>query len=105
MTELVIQKLERFPNRIDFIQSFPMIANDEIGQTPVKFDNVMDKNFRVSYGMNVHKGKTFSLHHTIQHNSNLLEDVHFWCTAVLFCGTKLFQSKIMSAHKMMIFYD
>ena len=32
MTELAIQILERFPNRIEFIWSIRMISNDKIGQ-------------------------------------------------------------------------
>ena len=42
MTELTIQKLEHFPNRIEFIRSIYMIVNDKIGQTPAEFDNVID---------------------------------------------------------------
>ena len=80
-----------------------MVANDKIGQTPAKFDNVNDNILKVFHGMNVHKGKKILLQHTTQHNSNLLEDVHFWCPLVLFHVTKLFLSKILSAHKMMIF--
>ena len=36
-----------------------MIANDEIGQTPVKFNYVIENIFKVVYGMNVHKGKIY----------------------------------------------
>ena len=32
-----------------------MISNDKIGQTPAKFDNVIDNIFKVVCGMNVHK--------------------------------------------------
>ena len=39
MNELTIQKLEIFPNRIKFIRSIHMIANDKIGQTPSKFEH------------------------------------------------------------------
>ena len=60
MKELSIQKLELFPNRIEFIWSIHMIANDEIGQTPSKFDNVIDNIFKVVCGMNVHKGEKYS---------------------------------------------
>ena len=42
ITELVIQKLERFPERIEFILSIHITANSEIGQTPDEFDNVID---------------------------------------------------------------
>ena len=42
MTELAIHKLEHFPNRIEFIRIIHMIANDKIGQTPTKFDNVIE---------------------------------------------------------------
>ena len=34
-----------------------MIANGKIGQTPARFDNVIDNIFKVVCGMNVHKGK------------------------------------------------
>ena len=61
MTELSIHKLERFPNIIEFIWSIHMIANDKIGQTPARFDNVMDNIFKVFCSMNVHKGNTFFL--------------------------------------------
>ena len=57
MIELAIQKLERFKDRIEFIRSIHMIANDKIGQTPAKFDNVIDNIFKVVCGMNFHKGK------------------------------------------------
>ena len=57
ITELAIQKLERFPNRIEFIRSIHMIADDKIGQNPAKFDNVIDNIFKVVCGMNVHKVK------------------------------------------------
>ena len=38
-----------------------MIANDKIGQTPTKFDNVIDNIFKLFCGMNVHKGGKFLL--------------------------------------------
>ena len=38
-----------------------MIANDEIGQTPAKFDNLIDNIFKFVCGMNVHKGNKFLL--------------------------------------------
>ena len=57
MTELAIQKLERSPNRIEFIWSIHMIDNDEIGQTTSKLDNVIDNIFKVVFGMSDHKGK------------------------------------------------
>ena len=38
-----------------------MIANDEIGQTFSKFDNVIDNIFKVVCGMNVQKANTFIL--------------------------------------------
>ena len=47
MTELAINKLERFPSIIEFIWSINMISNDKIGQTPAKFDNMIDNIFRV----------------------------------------------------------
>ena len=34
-----------------------MIANDKIGQTPAKFDNVIDNIFKFVWGINVHKRK------------------------------------------------
>ena len=36
-----------------------MIANDKIGQTPAKFDNVIDNIFEVVCGINFHKGNRF----------------------------------------------
>ena len=57
MIDLAIQKLERFTNIIGFIWSIHMIANDKIGQTTAKFDNMIDNIFKVVCGMNVHKGK------------------------------------------------
>ena len=57
MTELSIQKLERFPNLIEFIWSIHMIANDKIGQTPSEFDNVIDNIFKVVCCINVHRRK------------------------------------------------
>ena len=47
MKKSAIQKLEHFPNIIDFIRSIHMISNDKIGQTPAKFDNVIDNIFKV----------------------------------------------------------
>ena len=38
-----------------------MIANDEIGQSPAKFDNMIDNIFKVFCGINVHKGSKFIL--------------------------------------------
>ena len=61
MIELVIQKLERFTNRIEFILSIHMISIDKIGQTPAKFDNVIDNIFKVVFSINVHKGNKFLL--------------------------------------------
>ena len=58
--ELSIQKLEHFLNIIYYIWSIHMIANDKIGQTPAKFDNVIDNTFKVFCGMNVHEGKNSS---------------------------------------------
>ena len=85
ITELAIQKLEHFPNIIEFIWSIYMIDNDKIGQTPAKFDNVIDNIFKVLCDMKVQTLKIF-LQHTIQHNSNHL---YFWCPLVLFHVTKL----------------
>ena len=57
MTELVIRKLEHFPNIIEFIQSIQIISNDKIIQTPAEFYNVIDNIFKFVCGMNSHKGK------------------------------------------------
>ena len=38
-----------------------MVCNDKIGQTPVKFDNVIYNIFKVVCCMNGHKGNTFIL--------------------------------------------
>ena len=38
-----------------------MIANDKIGQTLAKFDNMIDNIFKVFCGINVHKGSKFIL--------------------------------------------
>ena len=61
MTELSIQKLGRYPDRIEFIQSINVVANDQIGQTPAKFDNLIENIFKVVCGINVHKGKKYIL--------------------------------------------
>ena len=61
MTELDIQKLERFTSRIEFIWSIHMIANDEFVQTPAEFDNAIDNIFKFVCGMNIHKGDKFIL--------------------------------------------
>ena len=57
MTELAIKTSERYPNRIEFIRSIHIIVNDQIGQAPAKFDNMVDNIFKVVCGMNVHKEK------------------------------------------------
>ena len=61
MTELTINKLERFPNIIEFIWIIHMISNDKMGQNTAKFDNEIENIFKVICGMNVHKGKYFLL--------------------------------------------
>ena len=61
MTSLAIQILERFPNIIEFIRIIHMIANDKIGQTPAKFDDVIDNIFKVVCGIHVQKGNKFLL--------------------------------------------
>ena len=38
-----------------------MIDNDKVGQTPTKFDNVVDKKIESVCVMNVHKGNRFVL--------------------------------------------
>ena len=81
-----------------------MVDNDKIGQTPAKFDNVIDKFFKVVWSINFHKRNKFLLAiYMTQHISNRLWDVHLWCPLVLFHVTKLFLSKYLSAHKMIIF--
>ena len=90
MTELAILKFEHFPNRIEFIRSIHMIANEKIGQTLAKFDNFIDNNFDFFSVWMSTKETNFFLEHKTQHNSNLLEEVHFWCPLVLFHVTKLF---------------
>ena len=57
MKEPSIQKVERFTKIIEFIRSIHMIANDKIGQTTTKFDNLIENIFKVVCGMNVHKVK------------------------------------------------
>ena len=104
-TEVAIRKLERYPNRIEFIWSIHMIANYEIGQTPARFDNVIGDILKVVCGINIHKGKKIYLQHTIQHSSNILYYIHFWSSLELFHVTKSFLSKILSAQKMIIFQD
>ena len=59
MTELAIQKLECFLNIIEFIRSIHIIANDNIGQTPAKFDNLIDNIFKVFCVMNFQKERIF----------------------------------------------
>ena len=46
-TEPAIHTLEYYTNITEFICSIHMIANDEIGQNPVEFDNVNDNIFKV----------------------------------------------------------
>ena len=53
MTELAIKKPERFPNRIEFIWSIHVVVNKENGQTPAKFDNVIDNIFMVVCGVTI----------------------------------------------------
>ena len=55
MIELTIQKLEKFPNIIEFIRSIHMIVNDKIGQSPAEFDNVINNIFKVFCGWNLQK--------------------------------------------------
>ena len=57
MKELAIHKLERFQSIIELIWSIHMIANDKSGQTPAKFDNLIDNIFKYFCSMNVHKGE------------------------------------------------
>ena len=54
MTELALQKLVRYPNRLLLIKSINVIANDEIGQTPAEFDNVIDNILKIVCNINVH---------------------------------------------------
>ena len=60
ITELSIQKLEHFPNIIEFVWSIHMISNDKNGQNPTEFDNVIDNISKVVCSMNANKGKTYS---------------------------------------------
>ena len=82
-----------------------MLANDKIGQTPAEFDNVIKNNFKCFWGMNINKGRKFFLKNTTKQNSNLLEDALVCFPLVLLHVTKLCLSKILSAHKMIIFQD
>ena len=61
MTQLVIQKLERYQNRIEFIWSIHIIDNEKIGQTPAEFDNVIEMFLNVGCGINAPKGNKFLL--------------------------------------------
>eukprot|EP00957_Ditylum_brightwellii_P060120 4565467-Ditylum_brightwellii.AAC.1 len=47
--------MEWNPVRIEFICSVDMIANDEIGQCQVEFDNALDYVLKVICEINVHK--------------------------------------------------
>ena len=80
-----------------------MIPNNKIGQNPAEFDNVIANIFKLVCDMDVHKGIFLLLVTYDPHNPNLLEYGHFWCPLVLFHATKLFLSKILSAHKMIFF--
>ena len=80
-----------------------MIDNDKIGQTPAKFDNVIDNIFKVVFVINYHKGDKFLL---APYDPTQLQPIRgrtVWCPPVLFHVTKLFLSKFLSAHKMIIF--
>ena len=98
MTELVIQELERYPNIIEFIQSIHVIANDKIGQTPAKFDNVTDKKNEVVCGMNVHKVNKFIL---ATYDPTQPQPIR-GRPCVILCH-KITPIKVLSAHKMVIF--
>ena len=80
-----------------------MISNDEIGQTPVKFDNVIENSFKVVCGMNINKGKKFLLETYDPTQLQLIRGCLFLVYLVLFRVAKSFVSKILSAHKMTIF--
>ena len=82
-----------------------MLADDKIGRTTAEFGNVICNILKVVCVMNVHKRKKILLATYDPQNSNLLDDVHFWCPRVLFHVAKLFLSKILSAHRMIIFQD
>ena len=72
MTKLAIQKLERFPNRIEFIWSIYMIANGKISQLLPKLImwlTIFSKFFAVWM---FKKETNFFLQHMTQHSSNLL---------------------------------
>ena len=77
MTELAIQKIKTNRNIIEVVWSIHMIANYKIGQTTVKFDNIIEIIFKIVCGINVYKLKQIFLQHTTQHNCNLIEDIHF----------------------------
>ena len=100
MTELAIKKNKTNRNIIEVVWSIHVIANYKIGQTTVKFENIIEIIFKIVCGINVYKLKQIFLQHTTQHNCNLIEDIHFWCPLVLFNVTKLFPSTILSAHRM-----
>ena len=55
MIELSIDKLERYPNKIDFIWSIHIDANYKIGQTLSVLDNVINNISKVVCSMNIHK--------------------------------------------------
>lgn len=54
--ELALQRLERYPNCIEFIKTIHMFASDEIGQRSAEFDDVIDTICRHVRGANVYKG-------------------------------------------------
>ena len=96
MTELAIKTSERYPHRIEFIRSIHIIVNDQIGQAPAKFDNMVDNIFKVVCSMNVHKEK--NLLATYDPTKSIYGDP--FCYYML---QKTFLSKILSAHNMIIF--
>ena len=105
MIELAIQKLEQFPNIIEFIWSIHMIANDKIGQTPAGFDNVIDNILKVVCGMNFQKGKIFLL---VSYDPTQLQPIRwrpFLVSPYVIPYYKIIPDKILSTHKMIIFLD
>ena len=80
-----------------------MVANDEIGQTPSKFDNFIDNIFRVVCGMNLHKRNTFLL---ATYDPTQLQPIRgslFLVSPCVIPCYKIVHIKNMSAHKMIMF--
>ena len=61
MTEIAIERLEKHPERIEFIKSINLFLSDEIGQRSAEFDDVIDSICRIVRRLNVYKGNILEI--------------------------------------------